>query len=396
MNVSVKIKQIFIVAIGAGILAVSFSPDAYAQDLTTRASPRMMQGIRPLGMGGAFVAADGADENTLFYNPAAIAEFPKEFHWQFFLPAVSLPTAEASAKAIPFFASDLPSLAEDIDKAETDSDKIDVFNDFTAKHTGRYEEVGTRGNIVQVMHRHITGSIFFDNRTVLALVNPSSSTFDVEALTHFGLQFGSAAEFLDKHLLVGAAIKILGRHVVDETITQRDVIANDDFTDSLEFDNIGFGAGIDLGVKGRPPVPWKAWKFLDPVFALTVQDLGHTRFTNNVGQLKESATFGFALHPGDNLWKLKTNLVVDVRDLDKRSDFLNKLYAGYELTWPKASRHVKGLSGRLGLSQGYLTGGAGIDFKRFKFNAATWGREVGLRTRQKQSRMFGVQLVYGI
>ena len=98
------------------VLAVS---TAQAQaNLTMRNSPRSMQGTRPLGMGGAFVAVEGTDENALFYNPAAINDYEKKIHMQFLLP-----TVEFSYKAISFFASDLPGLADDIDAAATDSDK---------------------------------------------------------------------------------------------------------------------------------------------------------------------------------------------------------------------------------------------------------------------------------
>src|SRR5687767_10222402 len=95
-------------ALVIGVLA----SEVRAQNLTLRHSPRLQQGIRPLGMGGAFVAVDGSDENALFYNPAAINDLPEDVHMQFVLPSV-----EFSYKAIPFIASDIPDLADRIDAA---------------------------------------------------------------------------------------------------------------------------------------------------------------------------------------------------------------------------------------------------------------------------------------
>src|SRR3989338_10806682 len=117
------------------VLCLSFlgASSATAQELTMRHSPRSMQGIRPLGMGGAFTAVDGTDENALFYNPAAISDYEKKLHFQFLLP-----TVEFSYKAIPFFSSDLLDLADDIDNAATDGDKVNVFDAFAAANTGRY------------------------------------------------------------------------------------------------------------------------------------------------------------------------------------------------------------------------------------------------------------------
>lgn len=362
---------------------------AQAQTLAGRTSPRRMEGIRPSGMGGAFTAANGTDENALFYNPAAINDFEKKIHMQF-----ALPTVEFSYKAISFVASDLLNLADDIDAATTDAAKVNVLDAFAAANTGRYEEVGVRGNLVNFMHKWVAASIFYDNRTVLALTNPASSTVEVESLTHFGLQVGSAYSFFDDQLQVGASVKFVERHLIDETITQRSVVANPNFDDIFDFERFGFGVGVDLGVKGRPPVNGKVWDYLDPVFALTLQDVGHTRFSGDVGRLKESLTAGVAVHP--DFWKLKSLVVLDVRDLEYATDFVTKLHAGYELTWPEISKILRSASVRLGLNQGYFAGGFGLDFKYFKLNAATWGREVSQRTMyQKQSRMFGVQLAAG-
>lgn len=376
----------FLVCVVA-LLGVATS--SQAQTLAGRSSPRRMEGMRAMGMGGAFSAVKGTDENALFYNPAAINDFDKKIHMQF-----ALPTVEFSYRAVNFVASDLMDLADDIDGAASDAAKVNVLDAFAAQNTGRYEEVGLHGNLVTFMHKWVTASIFYDNSTVIALTNPASSTVDVEALTQAGLQVGSAYSFFDDRLQVGAAIKLIERHLIDETITQRAVVSFNDFGDSFDFERFGFGFGVDLGVKGRPPVPGKLWEYLDPVFALTLQDVGHTRFSGNVGQSKESLTGGLAIHP--DFWKLKTQLVLDVRDLEYATDFVTKLHAGYEVMWPEISKILYSVSLRLGLNQGYFAGGFGLDFKYFKLNAATWGREVSSRAMyQKQSRMFGVQLAAG-
>jgi len=360
---------------------------AQAENLAFRNSPGPMRSMRALGMGGAFIAVDSADESTLFYNPAGINDFEEKVHMQF-----ALPTAIMSYKAIDF-AQDTLNLADDIDAAVSDSAKIDVFNAFTATHTGRYEEAGVQGNLVNFMHKRLAASIFYENRTVVALTNPASSTVDIEASTMAGLQFGSALAFFDDHLQVGAAIKLIERHLIDETITQRDIISNADFGDILDTNEYGFGVGGDLGVKASLPIEGKVWKALDPRFALTYQNIGDTRFTGNVGRLQSSLSAGAAIHP--NFWKLKNSFAIDVRDLDHASDLITKLYLGLELTYPEISKVLRTASVRLGASQGYFTAGLGLDFKYFKLNASTWGSEIGTTSRQKESRLFGVQLAAG-
>lgn len=383
-------KSRFFFFIFACLTTVFLAGPVLAQNLTQRASGHMMQGVRPLGMGNAFIAVEGSDENAIFYNPASINDLPKEVHMQFLLP-----TVEISYKMISFL-TDVLDLADDVDAADTDAAKIDVFDQFAAANTGRYEEIGARGNLVTFMHHWLTASIFYENRSVFALTNPASSTVDIEALSQGGIIVGSAYAFFDDHLQVGAAAKFMGRHLIDETITQRDIIASASFNDILQYDNFGFGMGGDIGVKGRLPFEGnKTWDYLDPVFAITLQDIGHTRFFmgDDVGRQDQSLSAGFALHP--NFWKFKSLLAVDFRDLEYRTDVLTKFHAGYELTWPEISKVLRSASVRLGVSQGYLTGGFGLDFRYFKLNAATYGREIAESTYQKQSRMFALQLAAG-
>lgn len=385
------LKSRFLMVVVGCFVTLLLSNTAEAQNLTQRFSNRMMQGVRPLGMGNAFIAVEGSDENALFYNPAAINDLPKETHMQFLLP-----TVEMSYKLIPFV-TDILDLNDDIDAAGTDSAKIDVFDQFAATHTGRYEETGVRGNLVTFMHHWLTASIFYENRTVFGLTNPASSTIDVEALTQAGIMVGSAYPFFDDHLQVGVAAKFIGRHLVDEIITQRDIIATANFNDIFQYKEFGFGFGGDIGLKGKLPFfeGGKTWDYLDPVLAVTLQDIGHTRFImgDDVGRQNESLSAGFALHP--DFWKFKSLLAVDFRDLEYRSDILNKFHAGYELTWPEISKVLRSASVRLGVNQGYIAGGFGLDFKYFKLNAATYGREIAEKTYQKQSRMFALQLAAG-
>ncbi len=370
---------------------VSIAGSAKAQTLVQRrGSPRMMNGTRPLGMGNAFVATKGVDENAMFYNPAAINDYEEKVHFRF-----QLPTVDFSYKSIPFFSSDLTGLADDIDAAATNSAKVNVFNQFSNSNTGRYEEVGVRGNLVTMMHKYITASLFYDSQAVIGLTNPASNTVDIEALTQAGLVVGSAYSFFDDYLQAGMAVKFIGRHLIDQTVTQRDVSITTDFGDIFNFKNFGFGVGFDVGFKGGLPIRGKVWEYLDPKFALTVQDIGHTRFFagDPVGQQKQSTSFGFALHP--DFWKLKSTFVMDVRDIEYRTDFLNKFHTGYELTWPELSKVLKSISARVGVNQAYITAGLGLDFNYVRLDVATYGREIASNTIQKQSRMFTFQLTGG-
>lgn len=361
-----------------------------AQDLVQRNGPRSMRGVRALGMGDAFVAIKGTDENAIWYNPAAINDYDTHPEFQFLLP-----TVEFSYKAINFFASDLKDLASDISDATTDRAKIDRFDQFAASNTGRYEEVGVRGNLVTMMHKYITASLFYESNGVIALTNAASSTIDIEVLSQVGLNVGTAYSFFDDHLQAGIGVKFIERHLIDQTLTQRDIVVNDDFGDNFQLKQFGFGIGVDFGLKGKLPIDTELWNKLDPTFAVTIQDIGDTRFFagDPVGKQKQSTTFGTAISP--KIGPFETNFAMDIRDLEYRTDFLNKFHFGTEWVLADISKVLRSVSLRAGFNQAYWTAGFGLDFKYFKLNAATYGREIARNTIQKESRMFSFQLAAG-
>ena len=225
------------------LIPLFFSSQTRADDnlgLALRDAPRSMQGIRPLGMGNAFIAVDGTDENAIFYNPAAINDYEKKIHMQFLLP-----TVEFSYKAISFFKDDLTGLADDISNASTDSGKITAFQSFANRNAGRYEEVGVHAPIAILMHKYITAALFYDSRSVIGLLNSASSTVDIDSVTQGGVQVGSAYSFFGDKLQVGASLKFLERYLISKQVTQRDVVANDNFSDSFDLSRTGFGIGGD-------------------------------------------------------------------------------------------------------------------------------------------------------
>lgn len=383
-----KNNNILFVLFCALVFAVIAMP-AWSQDYVQREGPRQMQGARPLGMGGAFVAVEGTDSNALFYNPAAINDYEDKLHFQFVLP-----TAEMSSDLIDF-AGDVLDLADDIDAANTNGDKTDVFDAFLQANAGRFEEVGARGSVIMAMHKWVTASIFYDAQTVAGVRNPTSATLEIEGLGQGGLMAGSAYGFYDGRLQVGAALKFVARYLVDETLTQRDIIANSDFEDAIQYEDVGFGIGVDIGAKATPDVSGATWEWLKPSFGLTIQDVGHTRFFagDDVGKQDECITLGVAVHP--DFYKFKNTFAIDIRELEYRKDFLHKFHMGYEMTWPEISKVLRSVSLRAGVNQAYLTAGLGFDFKYFKLDAATYGRELGETTIQDNTRMYVVQLGAG-
>ena len=377
-----KINLLF--ATAALLAAILPTHSAQAQNLTLRDAPHNMQGLRPLGMGNAFIATEGSDINALFYNPAGLADYEKKTHMDF----MSL-SAEVSSGAVQFV-KDVLDLTDDLDGADDSSAEVDVLNQFAKDSTGEYQEAGFHLQIANFRRKYIGASLFVNNRTVLALTNPQSSTVDIEVLSQGGLQVGGAYSFMEDLVQVGGALKFMERHLIDAQISERALVATSDTSDIVDVDNLGFGVGVDLGVKSRLPIKGnKAVDFLDPVMALTWQDVANTRFTGDVGKTPQSVSLGVAVHPNFDE-KFKNTLAIDYSDINRQSTFITKLHVGYELLFPEVGSFFHNTGVRVGLNQGYFTAGFGVDARFVKIEAATWGRELGSISRQGQNRMWGL------
>ena len=83
-------KKAFLLG-GLSLILVLGSSVAWAQTVTIPAEhPSLMRGVRPIGMGNAFIAMPGTDENAPFYNPDAINDYEKQLHFKFISPTVDL------------------------------------------------------------------------------------------------------------------------------------------------------------------------------------------------------------------------------------------------------------------------------------------------------------------
>lgn len=363
------------------IAACVMAPSTYAAS-TQRA--QLMKGIRPLGMGGAFLAVSGSDENALFYNPAAIHDYEKKLHATFLSPSVDVGTGSIG------FVNDLRDLGDDIDDAGSDSAKSTVFGNFTSANFGRVENYRVSVPLALFMHQYFAVGLIADSETQVRLDDPSFDAFKLVSRNDMGLMAGTSWGWFNDQLETGIALKALYRAFSRETITRRDAVVQDDFNDAYNI-GYGFGVGVDLGLKYRLPEVG-VLKVLKPALALTYQDIGNTRFTGgDVEDKAQSVSAGFSLNP--KIGPLETTFAFDVRDLNHRADFITMMHAGYEVRFPEFLKTKASL--RVGTNQGYLTGGLTLDWRYVKLSGVIYGEEIGDVSRVDERQRFGAQLAFG-
>lgn len=369
---------------------------AQAQTATTTIPPEhpsLLKGTRPLGMGNAFLAMPGTDENAMFYNPAAINDYEKKFHFRILSPAFDLSTGAIG------LVKDVLDLANDIDDQATNSGKITTFRTFVNQHTGQFESFGVRLPVVQVMHKWFSVAILADSRSTISFRNRAFTNVEIMSRSDFGANLGGAYAFFDDSLQVGANVKILHRLSIDEVITTDDIVNNASFDDTLPRRR-ATGVGADLGLKYRLPTFNSAiLEWINPSFGFTWQDLGNTRFSGVIPDTNQSVSTGFALRHAfgsDENPKKQWNLswATDFRELNQSSTFPKKIYFGTELQFPQYWGFFRPAV-RAGANQLYFTGGLTLDFKYAKLEFATYGEDAGKYTRQKQLRRIAGNLSFG-
>jgi hypothetical protein len=312
-------------------------------------------------MGGAFTAVSD-DEDAPFYNPAGLALL-KEGH-----AIVLNPLLEVSTGTLDIYS----------DYSDVDKDNDVAIADFLRKNVG--EPIHSRFQLTPGYARKnlaIYGLVNADvNVRIRDRANPVA---DVVGVGDGGGQLSVAHAFLDGIVCVGATGRVIHRWSIVDSYTSRDLM-----DDNFDFDNeakTGTGFQGDAGILVKLP-----WKYT-PDVALAVRDIGSPKIGDAVPN-EQDIRFGLS---GRRKFSLGTLIVSgEMRRIGySEEDDSKKLYVGAEFAFPKI------LAVRCGLYQGYLSGGATVDFWLLKLAYATYGAETGAYAGQNEERRHAFQLELG-
>ena len=278
--------------------------------------PQLMRGVRPLGMGNAFITMPGTDSIAPFYNPAAINDYTEKRQY-----AIGAPMAEFDPGFFPII-EDLLNLRDELHGSDTSSQKIHFFRNFTERNVGKYNHFATSMSLFQVMHKKYFAAVVADNRDVISLRDEAFPNFEFKTGTSAGVVGGSAMGFFDDSLQIGGNLKILYRMGIEDQITTGDILVYS-IKELIGFGawKKGFGVGIDGGFKYRLPLLKKSLK---PTIAITIQDIGDTWFTNDAPKLPMSISVGAGIFP--KIGNVDLAMLMDLRELNQQMHFLSKFH----------------------------------------------------------------------
>lgn len=352
-------------------------------------------------MGGAGAATYG-DKDSAIMNPAALTEI-EGTDWQLFPLTIELP----------FNLDGFNAALDYNDKRGQDDDATQVAESQAALEKF-LREVGsstyrTRINLYpsytrKYMHIGLMLEALADADFRVNGLGSSQLVSAGDTAITGGLFLAGAYPFLNNSLSVGATLKPLVRNSPLRYQDQRvlDILRGDnpgvDTMDQIFADDIegrtSFGVGLDLGAKyflqdyGYSEGRWgsfvKQWK---PSIGLTYQDVGNTRFLTDdplPANIPQSLSLGFAVQPSYKF--VDITAAFDFRSINQKEELMNKIHFGFEaMVWNFWA--IRG-----GMSQGYMTGGMGIDVPFFELDVYVSAEEAGEYSSIDDVRTIGVRL----
>ncbi len=336
-------------------------------------------GLRPLGMGNAYVAiAD--DYNALFYNPAGLARLKE---WDGELLSIGL---ETNSSTISFSKTILQ-------KSKSNSSDISELLTLIKPEIGSHKYLALR----------LTPHLIFPNfgfglgfETMFNFVPHSSIQIDVDSHIQAITPISYARNFFEDRLSIGATIKTVTFYGIDEKFDLNTLAIFDKENKDPNKKTVdelllaGFGVGADLGLLFTPKeVP------MEPTLGLSMTDVGDTKFM----ELKNKKnglppTRSSSLNSGIRFFPYKTDktyisLAFDTHMMNQPIHYTHKYHLGGEFGLGEF------LKIQMGLKEGYWTAGiqldAGLINLRVVSYAVDHGPVVGLHDKLAERR-YALQL----
>ena len=308
-------------------------------------------GLRPLGMGNAWVAV-ADDYNALFYNPAGLARL-KSWDGEFLNPAL-----EVSQKTL------------DIIK-EIQGAGSNLFEDTSDALTFLQDHAGETHHFALALTPHFIMKnwgfgIGLNNH--FSLVTHNTINIEVEGGLDAVVPFAFAQSFFEERLSVGASLKMRMQMGIDHSFTLQDLnllSKNDGLKDLLI---AGRGFGVDVGFLFTPMKP------MEPTLGVSLVDVGGTSF-DEIGSFgkvsrpppvrRPAFNTGISLKPiqSGGMYLLTA---VDAHILNQPVHYSHKLNLGLEFGYSEIIKL------QLGLKEGYGTAGFQFDVGLLNIRMVTY------------------------
>ncbi len=348
--------------------------------------------IRAMGMGGAFYGLSD-DEGALWYNPAGLARI----------------RGGSRFNLIGIKADLVPSVISAIGTIQDQKGKdVQGIADALSKYQGKPLYGGIGVDFLSWTGKNFgLGIMLNDTKFNFSILGKDLDTsLEVTAISDSGVFAGYARSFLDDTLHIGVNAKAVVRAGGRRAFTVLDIANKDQFQiDPTKIGGVGAGFDMDLGGTYQVPMaqigPWLQ-THVSLVFnnllasSLNVIHLSGGKPPGLVRTMSLGSHFVFVgWGPFDNFHAL-----LDLSEFGLGGESNPDLGARGGSLWKHVNVGVEApMNGwfvpRLGIHQGYLTAGFGVDARVLKLDVATYATELASGVGRLGSRRFAMRLSIG-
>lgn len=354
------------------------------------------QAPRALGMGNAFVALAN-DYSALFYNPAGLARREDS--------ELNLSTElGATIKSLEFYRELTEAQAVTTSEVERQKAILAVIE----KNYGKAYSVRTvPAGGVFVTENWGIGFIPADVSVEMMINKGLGPTVNTTIYADTTLAYGYATDVYwipRSRMSVGFTGKFVNRGYYSKSLNfielglDSSVIKKEDLQEGYTVDG-------DLGFLFTPELPSEGMlsllRLAKPTFGLVVRNVGEVGFSKSLKIINKDSVGApeklfRVIDVGTkweypSFWFLSGRGVMDMRDIGHPAFNTRKgLHLGFEFDWTVAS-WWKG-SYRVGLNQGYFTGGFSAKFAIFNLDFVTYGEDVGSYYSSQENRIYMARL----
>ncbi len=283
--------------LAVAVLVLMLPAAAFAQNFSSREYPYLYKSPRAMGMGGAYTAIGGRVD-SLFYNPAALINIPKDKGWEVNLLNLN---ATASQNSIDF-SKDLQDALDTGDlnhDGSSNDDQTKAVNNVIAKYQGKnlHLSVTDFTSIGRSYDKYAFGVGGLASGMLNAVPHQgfgSTGLLEVNANATYGGIAGFSYALIDG-LYAGLSAKSLHREAIIHIFTAQEIVDNQDDLGGYLKDQVrrtGNAVGFDAGL---------LWKFARdswwrPSVGLSWMNIGDLDF-KAAGVLPETINAGLAINP---------------------------------------------------------------------------------------------------
>jgi hypothetical protein len=373
----INMRRLFVTFSSFTVLFVTSSfNNAYSAEIR-----EFYNGVRPLGMGNAFVAVSD-DFNAMYYNPAGLHALEEGVLSGFVRGEISADTLD---------------ILDAVDPEQSESEIANQLRDLI----GERGSFGFDLNASYVRNHFGIGLLVANTQFTYEVQGPlTTPEIRARAITDTSLVGAYTESFFKDRLHVGLSPRFTVRSSIDEQLGPIEIQ-----DEALDTENFAEGYGIDanLGLMYYFPI-WS--KSLKPKVGVVFKNIFESSYSGDVNVIAEDdggakpepnefkTDIGFSVTPLDEWGPFSATFALDIKNLGARKGderYTKHLHYGVELKTEWTS--WLGGAFRAGMNQTNLwTAGMTGFIGPFRLDAATYAEELGAYPGQREDRRYAVQM----